>query len=94
MGAAMRGFQDLLDEARDGVAYWTESAALDYACGLSDLMEKGALSVEDLAERAEREPFHVLDALAGDWLTDIEEMALLAYHAGGRVEIKVISADG
>jgi hypothetical protein len=89
----MRGFQDLVDEARDGVAYWTENAALDYAYGLGELMEEGALSVEELAGRAGREPFHVFDALSGDWLTDIEEMALLAYHAGGRVEIKVISAD-
>jgi len=89
----MRSFKELTQEARQSVAYWTENAALDYAYGLSKLMEANSLSAEELAERAGREPFHVYDALACDWLTDIEEMALLAYHVGGRVEIKVVSAD-
>lgn len=48
------------------------------------------ISIDELAKRCGREVSHVRDALAGDWLIDIEDMALMAHHAGARVEIKVL----
>jgi len=83
-------FRALLEKAQEGFAYYAESAALDYAEDLGALMSENDISIEALAEQCNREASHVRNALAGDWIIDIEDMALMAHHAGGRLEIKVL----
>jgi len=90
MGQAVSSFRALFEQAQEGVAYWAEGAALDYAEGLGAAMLDNDISIDELAKRCGREVSHVRDALAGDWLIDIEDMALMAHHAGARVEIKVL----
>lgn len=88
----MTSFKQLNRQIRETDSYWIESAKLNFAIGLGDLMETAQLSRTDFAAKLGTSPAYISKIFRGDVNFTIESMVKLVRSLGGRLHLKVASA--
>lgn len=87
-------FDALFDEARQGDAYWTDKALLDFCDDMRKLMQSQSVSKAELARRIGKSAPYVSKIFRGDENFTVATMVKLARALGGRVELRVHPDDG
>lgn len=83
-------FADLVEIVKDeGDFYWQERAKLEFATGLSALMNNKGISKAELAKRMKVSAAHITQSLRGDKNLQIETMVSMARALGGELHIRV-----
>lgn len=75
-----------LDQDND---FWTESAKIDFAVAMEQIMSKSKLSKSDLARRIGSSPAYITKVLRGDSNLTINTMVKLARAADGSLHLHI-----
>lgn len=84
-----KSFKDLLAKAKESDAYWVQSAKLDFALALVDLIDKSGVSKASLAKAMGVSAPYISKVLRGETNLTIESMVKLARALNGKLSLRV-----
>lgn len=86
-------FGSFVDELKTGDTYWSESAKLEFAVEINDVMRRNGTTNKRLSEIISKSPAYVSKVLRGDTNFTIETMVKLARAVGCKLSVHIAPCD-
>lgn len=89
---AAKNFNELFEELQSDDSYWQESAKLDFAVDLHQLMDRKGITKAELARKLNTSPAYITKVLKGDTNFTISTMVSLVRAVEGTLHLRVCDA--
>jgi len=87
------GYSEFVNEVKESDEYWIESAKLDFALELHELMKSKNVNKAGLAVKIKKSPAYISKVLKGDTNFTIETMVGLSRAIGCRLSIHIAPSE-